>query len=80
VNTLDQSVSWPDPPDLESAVQHLVHESLDDGWARVEPTPEAQHVGDLLCVLTREGVERTLALDREGERPRLVMQERRGGR
>lgn len=77
VNTVDQSVSWPDPPDIEQAVEHLVREGLDDGWTRLEDAPRAHTEGDLLCVLGKDGVERTLALESEGERSRLVMQERR---
>jgi hypothetical protein len=78
VNTLDQSVSWPDPPDLEHAVEHLVRESHDDGWARIDSDTRVDQVGELLCTLEKEGVVRTLVLDGEAERPRLVMQERRG--
>ena len=81
VNTLDQSVSWPGPPDVEAAVARLVGESLDDGWERVEPDAMPEAVGDvrgdLLCLLEKDGVTRTLVLDALGEQPRLVMQERR---
>lgn len=77
VNTLDQSVSWPDPPDVEHAVARLVEDSLDDGWERVEPAIAKDVQGDLLCLLEKDGVMRTLVLDAQGERPRLVMQERR---
>lgn len=77
VNTVDQSVSWPDPPDVEAAVEHLVRDSLDDGWTRLEAPSTAHTEGDLLCVLGKDAVERTLALESEGGRPRLVMQERR---
>jgi hypothetical protein len=77
VNTIDQSVSWPDPPDVEAAVQHLVEASLDDGWARIRRLPSAGDEGPLLCVLEKDGVERTLVLDPDGEGTRLVMQERR---
>ena len=77
VNTLDQSISWPEPPDVEGAVEHLIGECLDDGWSRVQALPTAGAAGDLLCVLAKDGVRRTLVLDGEGERPRLVMQEGR---
>jgi hypothetical protein len=78
VNTVDQSVSWPDPPDVEAAVGLLVRESLDEGWTRVEPAPAGTAEDGLLCVLEKDGVTRTLMLDPDGEAPRLVMQERRG--
>ena len=77
VNTLDQSVSWPDPPDLEGAVARLVQESLDDGWSRVHRLPSSGQSGQLRCVLAKHGAERTLVVDADGERPRLVMHERR---
>jgi len=77
VNTLDQSVSWLDPPDLEEATGHLLRQCLDDGWASVEPAPSSAPVAGLLGVLEKEGVRRTLVLDGEGDRPRLVLQERR---
>ena len=77
VNTLDQSVSWPAPTDVEAAVTRLVGECLDDGWERVEPAAPMDVQGDLLCLLEKDGVTRTLVLDAQGERPRLVMQERR---
>ena len=79
VNTVDQSVSWPDPPDIEQAVEHLVGEGLDDGWTRLEAAPSPDTEGELLCVLGKDGVERTLVLEAEDGRPRLVMQERRLG-
>lgn len=77
VNTVDQSVSWPDPPDPERAVARLVGESLEDGWERIEGPPADPVQGDLLCLLEKDGVRRMLALDAQGERPRLVLQERR---
>jgi hypothetical protein len=70
-------VSWPDPPDVGLAVEHLVRDSLDDGWTRLEAAPSAGTEGELLCVLGKDGVERTLVLEAEDGRPRLVMQERR---
>jgi hypothetical protein len=76
VNTVDQSVSWPDAPDIEKAVEHLVLESLDDGWTRLEAVPPDSE-RDILCVLGKDGVERTWVLEAECDRPRLVMQERR---
>jgi hypothetical protein len=77
VNTLDQSVSWPDPPDLECAVEHLVRESRDDGWSRIHRLPSSDQQGELRYVLAKDGVERSLVVDSEAGRPRLVMQERR---
>ena len=77
VNTLDQSVSWPAPPDVEDAVAHLVQESLDDGWRRVHRLPTAGQRDDVRCVLAKDGAERTLLVEAEGEEPRIVMQEKR---
>jgi hypothetical protein len=78
VNTLDQSVSWPDPPDLETSVASLTRESFDDGWtdARAGAAPHATE--GVLWTLEKDGTVRSLALDTEGDVPRLVMQERRG--
>lgn len=81
VNTLDQSISWTDPPDVEAAVERVIGECLGDGWSRVAaalPTVgDASVSGDVLCVLTKEGVRRTLVLDGQGDQPRLVLQEKR---
>ena len=77
VNTVDQSVSWLAPPELEAAVAHLVQESLDDGWRRVQRLPTAGQQGDVRCVLTKDGAERTLLVDADGEEPRVVLQEKR---
>ena len=78
VNTLDQSVSWPAPPDLEAAVAHLLQESLDDGWSRVHrlPTAGSQEPSDVRCVLTKDGAERTVLVDTAGVEPRIVLQEK----
>jgi len=77
VNTLDQSISWLDPPDVEHAAEHLVRECLADGWSRADAERSASSDDDPLHVLEKEGVRRTLVLDESGDRPRLVMQERR---
>jgi hypothetical protein len=76
VNTVDQSVSWPGPPDLEAAVAHLVLESLDDGWTRVHRLPTAGQQDEVRCVLTKDGAERTVWVDTAGDDPRIVMQEK----
>jgi hypothetical protein len=77
VNTLDQSVSWPEVADVEAAAERLAEQSVDDGWTRVERLPSTSDQGKLLWAITKEGIERTLVLDGEGEEPRLVLQERR---
>ena len=77
VNTVDQSVSWPDLTDARAAAERIVDQSREEGWRRVGRLPSASQQGDLLAVIEKDGVERILVLDREGERPRLVMQERR---
>jgi hypothetical protein len=77
INTLDQSVSWIDPPDVEGATGQVLGQCLDDGWLSVAPESDTPAVAGLLDVLEKEGVRRTLVLDGEGDLPRLVLQERR---
>jgi len=69
VNTVDQSVTWPDPPRPLQSLEHLHQQSVDDGWTLLDPQEERR-------VLEKDGVERTLLLTREGERPRIVLRER----
>jgi len=79
VNTLDQSISWPVPSDVEAAVERVIRDSLDDGWTRVDALPTVGVPGDLLCVLTKDGARRTLVLDAQGDEPRLVLLEKPSG-
>jgi len=69
VDTRDQSVTWRNPPDPVASLEHLCQESLDDGWA-------LRQEEDGVRVLEKEGVERTLLLTAEDDRPLLVMRER----
>ena len=69
VDTGDQTVTWPDPPDPSASLEHVCQESLDDGWALRQEEDNSR-------VLEKEGVERTLLLTAEDDRPLLVMRER----
>ena len=69
VNTTDQSVTWPDPPQPEESLERLKQQSVDDGWKELGRQEEGR-------VLEKDGVQRTLLLMKEGGLPQLVMRER----
>lgn len=74
VSSLDQSVTWDDPPEPERALERVARACLDDGWVARRPTgggSESAHYFD------KDGVERSLRLTRDGGRARLVLSERR---
>jgi len=71
VDTLDQSVSWPDPqPDLESAFRLVARACTEDGWTEVSSSPRE-------AVFEKEGAERRLRVTDEARFPPLVLRERR---
>jgi hypothetical protein len=71
VDTLNQTVSWPDPkPDAESAFDVIAVACRNDGWAQVcAGPPEA--------VFEKDGAERRLRLSHDPREPSLVLRERR---
>jgi hypothetical protein len=73
VNTLDQSVTFVDPPDVDGSVERLVREMVDDGWTLQHPAD-----GEALAPrFEKEGAERTLEVNADFGLPRLVVREQR---
>jgi hypothetical protein len=70
VDTLDQSVRWPDPPDPASAFRLVARACIEDGWKEVASGPRKM-------VFEKEGAERTLHLDEDPREPPLLLRERR---
>lgn len=75
VDTLDQSVTWINPPGGEAAFERVLAEMTDDGWEPIDSDAEADAEG-LRRVLEKEDAERTLTYSAEGETTRLVLVER----
>ena len=74
VNTLDQSVTFVDPENLDAAFQSLVQGMVDDGW---QITQEGQDAAGPTRVLDKDGTERTLRVNADFGVPRLVVRESR---
>jgi hypothetical protein len=70
IDTLDRTVSWPEPEDPEDAFGRVKQACTDDGWAEVDGSEEE-------AVFRKEGVERRLRLSHDPREPSLVLQERR---
>ena len=70
VDTLDQTVAWPDPRDPEQAFERIVQACLDDGWTAVSASPQE-------AVLEKDGAERRLRRSDDPREPTLVLRERR---
>ncbi len=71
IDTLDQSVSWPDPvPDLEQAFRLVARACVEDGWTEVSSAPEE-------VVFRKDSAERTLRLTQSSHEAPLVLRERR---
>jgi hypothetical protein len=79
VNTVEQSVTWVDPPGAEAAFGRLTGDMVQDGWTVLDPEPSSQDPAGPCRVLEKEDVERTLCLSHEGGRVRLVLSERHAG-
>ena len=77
VDTTDQSVTWPDPPDPRGALDRLARASAEDGWTPVGPRDAADDAGEPRRVLVKDGVERALVLTSRDGRLQIVMRERR---
>jgi hypothetical protein len=77
VNTVEQSVTWVDPPGAEAAFGRLTGDMVEDGWTVADRKPSTRGSGGPCRVLEREGVERTLCLSQENGHVRLVLRERR---
>jgi hypothetical protein len=74
VNTLDQAVTWLDPADPENAVAEISRQCTEDGWAAADArSSDGAHVG----TFTKDGVVRTLRLDRDRGAVRVSLTERR---
>jgi hypothetical protein len=70
VDTLDQSVSWPEPDDPESAFRAVARACVEDGWAEVS-------VGEEEGVFEKDGAERRLRLSHDPREPSITLRERR---
>lgn len=73
VNTLDQSVTFVDPTDLEGALTLVASELLDDGWVLAEGASE----GGEERHFERDGTTRSLTVNADFGLPRLVVREQR---
>ena len=71
VDTLDQSVSWPEPADPEQAFRLVIQACLDDGWA------ERPAAGPHERVFEKDGAERRLRFSEDPAEPSVVLRERR---
>ena len=71
VDTLDQSVSWPEPVDPVAAFRAVAEACLDDGWTeRASPGPEER-------VFEKDGAERRLLISDDPREPSVRLHERR---
>jgi hypothetical protein len=70
VDTLDQSVRWPDPPDPSSAFRLVARACIEDGWKEVAS-------GSREMVFEKEGAERTLYLNEDPREAPVLLRERR---
>lgn len=70
IDTLDQTVSWPEPSDPEDAYRRVSQACLDDGWSEVASSATE-------AVFEKDGAERRLRLSRDPLEPSLVLRERR---
>jgi hypothetical protein len=71
IDTLDQSVSWPEPDDPEDAFGRVAQACLDDGWT------ERPASGPHERVFEKDGAERRLRLSHDPREPSLALRERR---
>jgi hypothetical protein len=72
VNTLDQTVTWEDPPGGGHAFEHLRRELEEDGWEEVGDAP-AEPDDSMRRVLEKGGERRALALETGDDVTRLVL-------
>lgn len=74
VNTVEQSVTFLDPADVEASFHVLLDQMVADGWAIIA---EGDDPEDPTRVLDKEGTIRTLFVNTEFGAPRLVVREQR---
>lgn len=74
VNTIEQSVAFIDPDDVDAAFEVVFRQMTDDGWAMIE---EGAHLAPLTRVLEKDEVKRTLYVNADFGVPRLVVREER---
>lgn len=74
VNTIEQSVTFLDPADLQASFHVLLDQMTDDGWSVIA---EGDDPDDPTRVLDKEGTIRTLFVHRDFGAPRLVVREQR---
>jgi hypothetical protein len=70
IDTLDQTVSWPEPPDPEEAFRRVAGACVEDGWAEVASSGAE-------AVFEKDGAERRLRVSHDPREPSLVLRERR---
>jgi hypothetical protein len=70
VDTLGQTVAWPDPQDAEQAFTRVAQACLDDGWTQLS-------AGSREAVFEQDGAERTLRRSDDPREPTLRLRERR---
>jgi hypothetical protein len=70
VDTLDQTVAWPDPQDPDGAFDRVVQACLDDGWTEVSASAQE-------AVFEKDGAERKLRRSDDPREPTLLLRERR---
>jgi hypothetical protein len=70
VDTLDQTVAWPDPRDPEGAFERVAQACVDDGWTSVAASTRE-------AMFEKEGSERRLRRSDDPREPTLVLRERR---
>jgi hypothetical protein len=71
IDTLDQSVSWPEPDDPDGAFRRVAQACLDDGWA------ERAASGPHERVFEKDDTERRLLRSDDPREPSLILRERR---
>ena len=70
IDTLDRTVSWPEPSDPAEAFRTVSQACREDGWTEVGSSP-----GE--AVFEKDGVERRLSVSDDPREPSLVLRERR---
>jgi hypothetical protein len=70
VDTLDQTVSWPEPDDPAQAFRAVARACRNDGWSEVSG-------GEREVAFEKDGAERRLRLTDDPREPSLLLRERR---
>jgi hypothetical protein len=83
VDTLDQTVTWRDVADPQTALESVCRQITDDGWTAVHGlgnVPRGRGLpmtGQTVRSFEKEGVVRTLVLVTDDGPPRLILREQR---